>query len=135
MSLEMLPQFEMYEEGSQIRRAIKSVRANIVEGYGRRRYVNDYIRFLTYAQASCDEALDHLCILRETGSLQDDEEFESIREELDELGRKLNRFIQSIDRARANFVREQRLTYDSEHIDVEFTRNLHRETRDEKRET
>ncbi len=34
---------------------MKSIHSNIVESYGRRRYPNDYIRFLTYAQASCDE--------------------------------------------------------------------------------
>jgi four helix bundle protein len=38
MTLTKLPKFEMFEEGSQIRRAIKSVKSNIVEGYGRRRY-------------------------------------------------------------------------------------------------
>jgi four helix bundle protein len=38
MSLKCLPNFEMYEEGSQIRRSVKSVKSNIVEGYGRRRY-------------------------------------------------------------------------------------------------
>lgn len=31
-----LPKFELYEEGSQIRRSSKSVGANIVEGYGKR---------------------------------------------------------------------------------------------------
>ncbi|MFH1318974.1 MAG: four helix bundle protein [Candidatus Omnitrophota bacterium] len=35
MSLE-LPKFEMYEEGSQIRRSSKSIKSNIVEGFGRR---------------------------------------------------------------------------------------------------
>lgn len=30
-----LPKFELYETGSQIRRSSKSVRSNIVEGYGR----------------------------------------------------------------------------------------------------
>ncbi len=38
MTLTDLPKFEMYEEGSQIRRSAKSVRSNIVEGYGRRNY-------------------------------------------------------------------------------------------------
>jgi four helix bundle protein len=38
MTLEKLPKFEMYEEGSQIRRSAKSISSNIVEGYGRRRY-------------------------------------------------------------------------------------------------
>ncbi|MCK4980477.1 MAG: four helix bundle protein [Candidatus Delongbacteria bacterium] len=47
MSLKEIPKFEMYEEGSQIRRSIKSVKSNIVEGYSRRRYTADYIKFLT----------------------------------------------------------------------------------------
>lgn len=29
-----LPKFELYETGSQIRRSSKSIRSNIVEGYG-----------------------------------------------------------------------------------------------------
>lgn len=37
-----LPKFETYETGSQIRRSSKSVVSNIVEGYGRRYYKNDY---------------------------------------------------------------------------------------------
>ena len=37
---------EMYEEGLQIRRSSKSVSSNIVEGFGRRRYQADYIKFL-----------------------------------------------------------------------------------------
>jgi four helix bundle protein len=32
-----LPKFELYEEGSQIRRSSKTTKATIVEGYGRRR--------------------------------------------------------------------------------------------------
>jgi len=50
-----LPKFELYEEGSQLRRAAKSIPVNIVEGFGRRRYKNEFIRFLTFALASCDE--------------------------------------------------------------------------------
>ena len=51
MTLTKLPKFEMFEEGSQIRRAIKSVKSCIVEGYGRRRYKQEFVRFLTYALA------------------------------------------------------------------------------------
>ena len=52
MSLTELSKFEMFEEGSQIRRSSKSVKSNIVEGYGRRRYKLEYIKFLTYSIAS-----------------------------------------------------------------------------------
>ena len=60
MTLTELPKFEMYEEGSQIRRSSKSIRSNIVEGYGRRRYKNEFIKYLVYAIASTDETIDHL---------------------------------------------------------------------------
>ncbi len=69
MTLHELPKFEMYETGSQIRRSMKSVKSNIVEGYGRRYYKNEFIRFLIYALASNDETTDHLETLYETGSL------------------------------------------------------------------
>jgi len=38
MTLHDLPKYEMFEEASQIRRSIKSVKSTIVEGYGRRHY-------------------------------------------------------------------------------------------------
>ena len=110
MTLNDLPNIERYEEGSQIRRSIKSVRSNIVEGYGRRRYKQDFIRFLTYALASCDETTDHLEILHETGSLGNAHLYEAIHEHLDELGRKLNNFIASVDRGHQS-VREPLAQY------------------------
>jgi four helix bundle protein len=73
ISLEKFPKFELYEEGSQIRRSSKSVVANIVEGYGRRRHKNEFLQFLTYAISSCDETKAHLEILFETGSLPEEE--------------------------------------------------------------
>ena len=97
MTLHGLPRFEMYEQGSQIRRSSKSNCSNIVEGYGRRRYKKEFIRFLTFALASCDETASHLELLHETGSLQDQNSYEDLRAKLGELGRKLNRFLQSVE--------------------------------------
>jgi four helix bundle protein len=99
MTLALLPKFELYESGSQIRRASKSIRANIVEGYGRRRYKAEYLKHLTYAQASCDETTDHLETLSETGSLTETTVFDSISSKLQTLGKKLNLFIQTIERS------------------------------------
>lgn len=105
MTLKCLPKIETYEEGSQIRRAIKSVKANIVEGYGRRRYRKDYIRFLVYAHASCDEAKDHLETLKETGSLSDDELFCDLHARIERLSKALNGFIVVVERE-SSVVRE-----------------------------
>jgi len=97
MTLEDLPKFEMYEEGTQIRRSVKSVRSNIVEGYGRRRYKQEFIRFLVFAHASCDETIDHLETLFETGSLSNEPLYRDLAAQLDLLGRKLNVFIDSVE--------------------------------------
>ncbi len=96
MTLNNLPKFEMYEEGSQIRRSSKSVRSNIVEGYGRRESKQDFVLRLSYALASNDETIDHLDILHETGSLKDSNLYTELREHLTLLGKKLNLFIQAV---------------------------------------
>ncbi|MCU0344447.1 MAG: four helix bundle protein [Ignavibacterium sp.] len=91
-----LPKFEQYEEGSQIRRSSKSVKSNIVEGFGRRNYKNEYIRFITFALASNDETLDHLETLIETGSLIDKNFYNELHKKIEILGKKINRFLQSV---------------------------------------
>jgi len=98
MTLQNLPKFEMYEEASQIRRSAKSISANIVEGYGRRRYKQEFIRFLVFAHASCDETIQHLEMLFETGSLTNELVYRDLDARLDLLGRKLNVFIDGVER-------------------------------------
>lgn len=97
MTLNELPKFEMFEEGRQIRKSSKSVRSSIVGGYGRRRYKQDFIRFLTYAIASNDETIDHLETLFETESLTDKMLYNDLHDRLEVLGKKLNLFIQSVE--------------------------------------
>jgi len=98
MTLNKLPKFEMYEEGAQIRRSSKSVKSTIVEGYGRRRYKQEFIRFLTYALGSNDETIDHLETLFETGSLTDRSLYDDLHARIDKLGKKLNLFMQSVQK-------------------------------------
>jgi len=90
-----LPRHEMYEEGRQLRRSAKSIPANLAEGYGRRRYKGDFIRFIIYALSSCDETCVHLDILHETGSLNE-QDYQYFTNEYDKLGRKLNNFLQAV---------------------------------------
>lgn len=96
MTLECLPGFEMYEEGAQIRRSSKSVRSNIVEGYGRRSYKQDFLRFLTFSIASNDEIIDHLETLWETKSLKNEMIYIQLQEKIKLLGKKLNKFMQGV---------------------------------------
>ncbi len=99
MTLKKLPKFEMFEEGSQIRRSVKSIKSTIVEGYGRRRYKQEFIKFLTYSLASCDETVDHLETLFETESLADRKLYDDLHARLETLGKKLNLFTQSVERS------------------------------------
>ena len=98
-----LPKFEQFEEAQQIRRSSKTVRSCIVEGYGRRRYKADFIKFLIYALSSNDETIDHLETLFETASLKDEILYISLHQKLEHLGKKLNNFIQTVERSHNEF--------------------------------
>jgi four helix bundle protein len=96
MTLSELPKFEQYEEASQIRRSAKSISMNIVEGFWRRRFKADYLRFLIFSHASCDETIEHLSLLKDTSSLKA-ERAEYFLSKYDVLGRKISRFIDGVE--------------------------------------
>ena len=95
MTLTALPKFEMYEVGGQIRRSSKSIVSNIIEGYGRKYYKNEFVRFLTYALASCDETKGHLEMLYKTESLSKSL-FDNLYDRYKVLGAKLFKFRQTV---------------------------------------
>lgn len=95
MTMNDLPKFEMYEEGAQIRRSSKSIVSNIVEGFGRRKYKNEFIQFLTYALASCDETKAHLEILYETNSIKKDT-YQELFQGYERLGSKIFNFRETV---------------------------------------
>jgi four helix bundle protein len=96
MSLK-LPKFEMYEEGSQVRRCSKSVASMIVEGFGRRRYLADFVKHLIYAQCECDETILHLEFLLETGSFKEIEHLRELITQYDTLSKRINKFTQWVE--------------------------------------
>jgi four helix bundle protein len=59
----------------------------------------EFIRFLVYALASNDETVDQLETLFETKSLLNEKLYESLHDRLEVLGKKLNRFLQSVQKA------------------------------------
>ncbi|MCK5171477.1 MAG: four helix bundle protein [Bacteroidales bacterium] len=97
-----LPKYELYEQGSQIRRSSKSIKDTIAEaclparqGYGKKRYRDDFIRFLTYSQSSCDETISQLNMISDTHFC--DQPLTNLINEYNILGKKINKFIQYVE--------------------------------------
>ena len=91
-----LPKFELYELGSQLRRAADSQVSNIVEGFGRKRYKAEFIRFLTFSHASSREIS---CHLEKIAILYPDKQKQvsefAVKNEI--ISRKLYRFIEYVE--------------------------------------
>ncbi len=94
MSLK-LPKYELYEQGSQIRRSSKSIKNNIVEGYGRRQYKADFIKFLIYAHASLLECISQLEMIEK---LHEVKEVKELLIDYENLGGKLYNFIKYVEK-------------------------------------
>ena len=91
-----LPKYELYELGSQIRRSSDSVPTNIVEGYGRKRYKADFIKFLTYSHASNLETLCHFEKIQVLYPNFEDE-IKALQNDYDILGAKIFNFIKYVE--------------------------------------
>ena len=91
-----LPKYEFFEEGRQIRRSSKSICSNIVEGYGRNKYKADFVKYLTYANASCDETIVHLQMI--SSAHFKDAPLTSIIQEYETLGRKIFTFLKYVEK-------------------------------------
>ena len=91
-----LPNYELYEQGSQIRRSSKRIKDTIAEGYGRKKYKAEFIRFLIFAHSSCDETLSQLNMISDihfpNNPLID------LISKYEQLGGKINRFIQYVEK-------------------------------------
>ncbi len=92
-----LPKSELYELGSQIRRSCDRINTNIVEGYGRKRYKADFIKFLVYAHSSCDETKNHF---KKISFLYPElvKDHLYLKEEFDTLGAKIFSFIKYVEK-------------------------------------
>jgi len=91
-----LPNYELYETGSQVRRSSKSIPYNIVEGYGRRRYHAEFVRFLIFSHSSCDETVVHLNFIKDLYEHLKEEAVQLI-EKYTELSKKLYKFIEYVE--------------------------------------
>ena len=65
------PAYERFELASQLRRASKSISANIAEGYGKKRSVKEFKMYLGHALGSANETIVHLKIAVALGYVAD----------------------------------------------------------------
>lgn len=89
-----LPHPDKYETGGQIRRSSQTTKDTIVEGYGRRRYKADFIKFLIYSHASCLESISQSEFL---ATIHPQTGWEEITEKLNKLGIKISNFITYVE--------------------------------------
>jgi len=90
-----LPKYELYEQGSQIRRSSKSIKDNIAEGYGRKKYKAEFIRFLIFSHSSCDETISQLTMISELHFKK--EPLTELILKYEQLGGKINNFIKYVE--------------------------------------
>ena len=95
------PRFETYEEGSQLRKSSKGIPSCIAEGWGRRYYKNELVRFLIYALASCDETNVHLDFAVRCKYITK-EQHEDFSRRYEILGKKINNYMQYVEKSYLN---------------------------------
>ena len=87
-----LPSEEKYELASQMRRASKSIPANIAEGFGRKTSDKEFKQYMRMAMGSANEMETHLRIAGSLGYVQDPE-LARLADGYNHIGRQLNRLI------------------------------------------
>jgi four helix bundle protein len=90
-----LPNPDKFETGNQIRRSSQSIKDNIVEGYGRRIFKADFIKFLIYSHASLLESTSQAEFL---DAIHPNTGWKVIVEQLEKLGIKISNFIDYVDK-------------------------------------
>jgi four helix bundle protein len=89
--LPKLPLEEKWAMGSQLRRSVQSIPANIAEGHGRF-YYQDNVRFCYIARGSLEETLSYLTLAGKLAYLPE-QDLASLLSNIQELRRMLNGYI------------------------------------------
>ena len=87
------PAYERRELGSQLRRAAVSVPVNVAEGYGRKRFAEDFKRFLVISLGSCNEVAVLLDLGRDLGYLSE-AVHTNLKQRYEEIGKGLHKLVQ-----------------------------------------
>ena len=90
----VFPKQETYALTDQLRRASRSIPANIREGFAKRKYPNLFIRHLYDAFGSCEETRTWLDFAKDCDYLKDGQ-YEELRRQFDELSAMLYGLIRN----------------------------------------
>lgn len=93
-----LPSYER-DTVDQIRRAAKSIPANIAEGFGKKIYPKEFRRYLMIAMGSSDECVAHLRILFVTAP--------RFKARISELGARFKVLSKRINKLRSSWISDQ----------------------------
>lgn len=91
------PREEDYALTDQLRRASRSIGAQIAEAWGKRRYVRHFVSKLTDADSEQRETQHWIAVAADCGYLEGNRAAE-LGEQLGEIGRMLNSMMQKADR-------------------------------------
>jgi four helix bundle protein len=86
---------DKYETGGQLRRSSQTTKDTIVEGYGRRRYKADFLKYLIYSHSSALESISQSEFLDE---IHPGKGWKEIAERLYGLGIKISNFITYVEK-------------------------------------
>ena len=92
------PQSEKFAITSQMQRASTSIALNIAEGYAKKSSQEEFKRFLLMALGSANEMSVLLDFSKDLGYINQTE-YEKASKEYDEIGKMLNKFVQTINHA------------------------------------
>ena len=90
------PKIEQLELASQLRRATRSIVANLVEGMGRQDSPREVQRFVRMSMGSCDESRVWLEFARDLGYITNEAQFE-LEKRYNEIGKMLRGIINRYD--------------------------------------
>ena len=89
-----LPNSERFDLVDQMRRASKSIPANIAEGYAKRLFEKEFKKYLFSSIGSCNEMVVHISFAKDLGFWK--EEFcEDLLKKYDILGKQLTKLLQN----------------------------------------
>ncbi len=95
-----LPPEEKYDLGSQLKRASRSITANIAEGYGRFHF-QENIQFCRISRGSAYETIDHLLVATEESYITQ-LEMDNAKKLINKFLRVLNGYINYLSNAKKN---------------------------------